>query len=85
MPHAVARSIDDFIEAVAEAIGIVLLVSLISLGARTGTVVVISIPLVLAATSLCMFLLDIGLHKVSLGTLIFRSDCWSMTPSSPWK
>ena len=70
MPRAVAHSIDDFIEAVAEAIGIVLLVSLISLGTRTGTVVVISIPLVLAGTSLFMYLFDIGLHKVSLGTLI---------------
>jgi len=70
MPHAVARSIDDFVEAVAEAIGIVLIVSLLSLGARTGTVVVITIPLVLAATSLCMYVFNIGLHKVSLGTLI---------------
>jgi multidrug efflux pump len=70
MPHTVARSIDDFLEAVAEAIGIVLIVSLISLGARTGMVVVISIPLVLAATVLCMDLFHIGLHKVSLGTLI---------------
>ena len=70
MPHAVGHSIDDFVEAVAEAIGIVLLVSLISLGFRTGMVVVISIPLVLAATTLCMYLFHIGLHKVSLGTLI---------------
>lgn len=70
MPHVVANSINDFIEAVAEAIGIVLVVSLLSLGARTGTVVVISIPLVLAATALCMYIFDIGLHKVSLGTLI---------------
>jgi multidrug efflux pump len=70
MPHAVGHSIDDFVEAVAEAIGIVLVVSLISLGFRTGMVVVISIPLVLAATALCMYLFHIGLHKVSLGTLI---------------
>jgi multidrug efflux pump len=70
MPQAVGRSIDDFVEAVAEAIAIVLVVSLISLGFRTGMVVVISIPLVLAATSLCMYLFHIGLHKVSLGTLI---------------
>jgi multidrug efflux pump subunit AcrB len=70
MPQAVGRSIADFVEAVAEAIGIVLLVSLISLGFRTGMVVVISIPLVLAATALCMYLFHIGLHKVSLGTLI---------------
>jgi len=70
MPEAVSHSVDDFVEAVAEAIGIVLLVSLLSLGVRTGMVVVISIPLVLAATSLCMYIFDIGLHKVSLGTLI---------------
>jgi multidrug efflux pump len=70
MPHAVAHSVDDFVEAVAEAIAIVLIVSLISLGFRTGMVVAISIPLVLAATSLCMYLFHIGLHKVSLGTLV---------------
>jgi len=70
MPQAVAHSVDDFVEAVAEAIGIVLVVSLLSLGVRTGMVVVISIPLVLASTALFMYLLGIGLHKVSLGTLI---------------
>jgi multidrug efflux pump subunit AcrB len=70
MPHAVRHSINDFVEAVAEAIGIVLLISLISLGARTGAVVAIAIPLVLAGTVLCMYLFGIGLHKVSLGTLI---------------
>ncbi len=70
MPHAVSLSVDEFVEAVAEAIGIVLVVSLISLGLRTGMVVVLSIPLVLAGTALLMHLFGIGLHKVSLGTLI---------------
>jgi multidrug efflux pump subunit AcrB len=70
MPEAVSRSIGDFAEAVAEAIAIVLVVSLLSLGVRTGMVVVISIPLVLAATALCMYLFGIGLHKISLGTMI---------------
>ncbi|NVH72975.1 efflux RND transporter permease subunit [Paraburkholderia sp. JPY432] len=70
MPHAVARSVNDFLEAVAEAVAIVLIVSLVSLGVRTGMVVVISIPVVLAVTALCMYLFDIGLHKVSLGTLV---------------
>ncbi|QCP49524.1 efflux RND transporter permease subunit [Trinickia violacea] len=70
MPHAVSNSVDDFLEAVAEAVGIVLIVSLVSLGVRTGMVVVISIPVVLAVTALCMYLFDIGLHKVSLGTLV---------------
>jgi multidrug efflux pump len=70
MPHAVSHSVDDFLEAVAEAVAIVLIVSLVSLGVRTGMVVVISIPVVLAVTALCMYLFDIGLHKVSLGTLV---------------
>ncbi|AJY29239.1 acrB/AcrD/AcrF family protein [Burkholderia thailandensis 34] len=70
MPHAVSRSVDDFLEAVAEAVAIVLIVSLVSLGLRTGMVVVISIPVVLAVTALFMYLFDIGLHKVSLGTLV---------------
>jgi multidrug efflux pump subunit AcrB len=70
MPHAVSDSVNDFIRSVAEAVVIVLLVSLVSLGWRTGMVVVISIPLVLAATALGMWMFDIGLHKVSLGTLV---------------
>lgn len=70
MSTSVSHSVDDFLEAVAEAVGIVLVVSLISLGVRTGMVVVISIPVVLAVTSLFMYVFDIGLHKVSLGTLI---------------
>jgi multidrug efflux pump subunit AcrB len=70
MPGAVSHSVDDFLEAVAEAVAIVLVVSLVSLGVRTGMVVVISIPVVLAVTALCMSVLDIGLHKVSLGTLV---------------
>ncbi len=67
---AVAHSIDDFQAAVGEAIAIVLVVSLLTLGLRTGMVVVISIPLVLAATAFLMWMFGIGLHKVSLGTLI---------------
>jgi multidrug efflux pump subunit AcrB len=70
MPKAVTRSIGEFGEAVTEAIVIVLVVSLLSLGLRTGLVVAISIPLVLTATVLCMYLFGIGLHKISLGTMI---------------
>ncbi|HEX2667787.1 MAG TPA: efflux RND transporter permease subunit, partial [Gammaproteobacteria bacterium] len=67
---AVRQSVGEFQEAVGEAILIVLIVSLLSLGLRTGTVVVIVIPLVLAATASLMWAFGIGLHKVSLGTLI---------------
>lgn len=69
-PAAVTRSIDAFVKALAEAVIVVLAVTFISLGLRTGLVVAISIPLVLAATFLAMDGLDVGLHKVSLGALV---------------
>ncbi|MDD5175865.1 MAG: efflux RND transporter permease subunit [Sterolibacterium sp.] len=69
-PKAVARSVNEFMRTLAEAVTIVLLVSFFSLGWRSGLVVALTIPLVLAATFLCMRLLDIGLHKISLGALV---------------
>ncbi len=70
MPTAVQRSINQFVRSLAEAVLIVLAVSLLSLGLRTGLVVAVSIPLVLAVTFLFMWLFGIGLHKISLGALI---------------
>ena len=70
MPRAVQRSVNQFVRSLAEAVLIVLVVSLVSLGLRTGLVVAVSIPLVLAATFVAMAALDIGLHKISLGALI---------------
>jgi len=70
MPNSVQRSINEFMRSLAEAVTIVLAVSLLTLGLRTGLVVAISIPLVLAMTFLFMWLFDIGLHKISLGALI---------------
>jgi multidrug efflux pump subunit AcrB len=70
MPHAVKHSVDEFVRSVGEAVAIVLVVSLVSLGLRTGMVVVVTIPIVLAITALCMHLFGIGLDKVSLGTLV---------------
>ncbi|MCG6875214.1 MAG: efflux RND transporter permease subunit, partial [Betaproteobacteria bacterium] len=69
-PRAVERSVGEFVHVLAEAVAIVLIVSLASLGLRTGIVVAISIPVVLAATFLAMYLFGIGLHKISLGALI---------------
>src|SRR4029434_3436894 len=70
MPRAVARSVREFLRSLAEAVAIVLAVSLVSLGLRTGLVVAVSIPLVLAMTFVFMAIFDIGLHKISLGALI---------------
>ncbi|MFM9884858.1 MAG: efflux RND transporter permease subunit [Burkholderiales bacterium] len=69
-PLAVQRSINEFVRSLAEAIVIVLIVSFLSLGLRSGVVVALSIPLVLAATFLLMRIFDVGLHKISLGALV---------------
>ncbi|MGH8680718.1 MAG: efflux RND transporter permease subunit, partial [Burkholderiales bacterium] len=69
-PQAVQRSVNEFVRSLAEAVLIVLAVSLASLGLRTGFVVALAIPLVLAATFLLMQVFGIGLHKISLGALI---------------
>jgi len=86
-PSAVAKSVNEFIAVLIEAIMIVLLVSFVALGlhkrpgqqpwwrryyvdVRPGLVVAITIPLVLAVTFLGMYYWGIGLHKISLGSLI---------------
>ncbi len=86
-PKAVARSVNEFVGVLIEAIVIVLAVSFISLGLhkrsgsmpwfkryyvdmRPGLVVGITIPLVLAVTFIGMLYWGIGLHKISLGSLI---------------
>ncbi|MDX2219962.1 MAG: efflux RND transporter permease subunit [Burkholderiales bacterium] len=69
-PKAVRSSITEFARSLAEAVIIVLAVCFFSLGLRTGFVVALSIPLVLAATFLFMNLFGVGLHKISLGALI---------------
>lgn len=69
-PAAVKRSVSEFLNTVFEAVVIVLAVSFLSLGLRAGAVVALSIPLVLAGVFFCMYLFGIGLHKISLGSLI---------------
>ncbi len=69
-PVTVEHAVDDFMEALWEAIGIVLIVSLVSLGLRAGAVVALAIPLVLAAVFLVMYLTGIDLQRISLGALI---------------
>ena len=69
-PHAVRDSVGEFVRVLAEAVAIVLLVSFFSLGLRTGLVVAVSIPLVLAMTFATMHWFGIGLHKISLGALV---------------
>jgi len=78
-PRAVTKSVNEFVKVLIEAVLIVLAVSFISLGLHTkplridiwpGLVVGITIPLVLAITFVTMFYWSVGLHKISLGSLI---------------
>ncbi|WP_434986898.1 efflux RND transporter permease subunit [Pseudomonas protegens] len=69
-PAAVKTGVGEFVRVLAEALIIVLLVSFFSLGVRTGMVVALAIPLVLAMTFATMYYLGIGLHKISLGALV---------------
>ena len=69
-PHAVRASVGEFVRVLTEAVVIVLLVSFFSLGLRTGLVVAVTIPLVLAMTFAVMHYFGIGLHKISLGALV---------------
>jgi multidrug efflux pump subunit AcrB len=78
-PVAVARSVGEFVGVLIEAIAVVLAVSFISLGLHfkplridiwPGMVVAITIPLVLSITFVTMYYWGVGLHKISLGSLI---------------
>lgn len=78
-PKAVAKSVNEFVRVLIEAVVIVLAVSFLSLGLHfkpfridiwPGLVVAITIPLVLAITFVTMFYWGVGLHKISLGSLI---------------
>jgi multidrug efflux pump subunit AcrB len=81
-PKAVTTSVGEFVHVLIEAVVIVLAVSFISLGLHIrpgfkfsidiwpGLVVGITIPLVLAITFVTMFYWGVGLHKISLGSLI---------------
>ncbi|MFZ5781565.1 MAG: efflux RND transporter permease subunit [Pseudomonadota bacterium] len=69
-PEVVEKSFDEFISALVEALAIVLVVSFISLGVRTGVIVALSVPLVLAITFVGMLMLGIDFQRISLGALI---------------
>jgi multidrug efflux pump len=78
-PAAVSRSVGEFVRVLVEAVVVVLAVSFIALGLHTrplridiwpGLVVAITIPLVMAITFVVMYYWGVGLHKISLGSLI---------------
>src|SRR6187431_1515689 len=69
-PQIVEHSVSEFLRSFAEALAIVLVVSFLSLGWRTGIVVALSVPLVLAIVFVVMYAWGLDLHRITLGALI---------------
>ena len=69
-PHVVEESVGEFIKSFIEALLIVLVVSFLSLGFRTGIVVALSVPLVLSIALVVMNAIGMNLDRISLGALI---------------
>lgn len=69
-PRVVAASIWEFERAFLEALAIVLAVSFVFLGWRTGIVVAASVPLVLGLVATVMYAAGWNLDRISLGALI---------------
>jgi multidrug efflux pump len=69
-PAVVTTAIGDFTTSLYQAIGIILVISFVTLGVRPGAVVAVAIPVTLATTFLVMQTVGIDLHRVSLGALI---------------
>ncbi|SHO65585.1 Multidrug efflux pump subunit AcrB [Pseudoxanthobacter soli DSM 19599] len=69
-PKIVEESVGEFVRVFMEALVIVLGVSFLSLGIRTGIVVAFAVPLVLAITIMIMDFMGLSLQRVTLGALI---------------
>src|ERR1700743_562250 len=69
-PKVVERAVGEFVHSFIEALAIVLFVSFLALGWRTGIVVALSVPLVLAIVFIVMNSMSLDLHRITLGALI---------------
>ena len=66
----VDAAISEFMTSLLQAIGIILVVSFISLGVRPGLIIALSIPLTLAIVFPVMKMAGIDMQRISLGALI---------------
>ncbi len=66
----ISSAVDEFMLKFAMAVGVVMLVSLLSLGWRVGIVVVAAIPLTLGAVFVVMMMTDRVFDRITLGALI---------------
>jgi multidrug efflux pump subunit AcrB len=69
-PLVVKHAVGEFVHSFIEALVIVLFVSFLALGWRTGIVVAMSVPLVLGIVFVVMNAMSLDLHRITLGALI---------------
>ncbi|WP_024506660.1 efflux RND transporter permease subunit [Bradyrhizobium sp. ARR65] len=69
-PKVVEHAVGEFVHSFVEALAIVLFVSFLALGWRTGIVVALSVPLVLGIVFIVMNAMSLDLHRITLGALI---------------
>lgn len=69
-PRQVETSVNDFLISLAQAIAIVVLVLLLTMGARSGLLMSLVLLLTILGTFIVMNVAAISLHRVSLGALI---------------
>ncbi|MBI5261116.1 MAG: efflux RND transporter permease subunit [Bradyrhizobium sp.] len=69
-PKVVEHAVSEFVRSFIEALAIVLFVSFVALGWRTGIVVALSVPLVLGIVFIVMNAMSLDLHRITLGALI---------------
>jgi multidrug efflux pump subunit AcrB len=69
-PKVVESAVFEFTRSVIEALAIVLGVSFLSLGWRSGVIVATAVPLVLAIEFIAMQMMGLALQRVTLGSLI---------------
>ncbi|MCB1414666.1 MAG: efflux RND transporter permease subunit [Xanthobacteraceae bacterium] len=69
-PLVVKHAVGEFVRSFIEALVIVLFVSFLALGWRTGIVVALSVPLVLGIVFIVMNAMSLDLHRITLGALI---------------
>lgn len=69
-PRVVEEAVGEFLKSFAEALAIVLLVSFVSLGWRSGFIVALTVPLVLAIVFVVMQAAGLNLDRITLGALI---------------
>ena len=69
-PQQVEKSVNDFLISLGQALAIVVVVLLLTMGARSGILMSLILLLTICATFIVMDIYSIELHRISLGALI---------------